>query len=51
MGFLSVRSIAVSSAAQDQTGHPDHPDNHPPRFLGANVPAKLMPKDAFYPQY
>nr|XP_016935344.2 modifier of mdg4-like isoform X12 [Drosophila suzukii] len=25
--------------------------NHPPRFLGANVPAKLMPKDAFYPQY
>ncbi|XP_017119638.2 modifier of mdg4-like isoform X14 [Drosophila elegans] len=25
--------------------------NHPPRFLSGNVPAKLMPKDAFYPQY
>ncbi|EDW55338.1 GM11016 [Drosophila sechellia] len=25
--------------------------NHPPRFLGGKVPAKLMPKDAFYPQY
>ncbi|KAH8369278.1 hypothetical protein KR009_006145 [Drosophila setifemur] len=25
--------------------------NHPPRFMGGNIPAKLLPKDIFYPQY
>jgi len=45
MGFLSVRSIAVSSAAQDQTGHPDHPEQRAqPR--GHNQGAKVWLSEA-----